>query len=248
MHHRVSRFHGTYLKFRAFFSEEFIALLLALFVFSVPVGASTRFENRSLFMKDTSPSVVTSYKVSLDYMTMTPVGSLDLLFCESPIPYEPCVTPSGLNVADANLIEQSGEVGFSILSKSANHITLTRNPTVIAGPGSKSSYTFDNIRNSVETGKAFAIRLRSHSTTDATGLQIDFGSVRGQVGKGIVIQTQVPPMLIFCVAGRVEENCASTNDDYYTDMGTLDDGATLTAQSQMAVGTNATGGFAITVS
>lgn len=247
MHHRVSRFHGMYLKFRAFFSEELIALLLVLFVFTVPAGASTRFENRSLFMMDPIPAAVTSYKISLDYMTVAPVGSLDLLFCESPIPDEPCVVPPGLNVANANLAEQMGETGFSILTKSPNHIVLTRTPTVIAGPSSKSTYILDNIRNSTNTNKAFAIRLRSHSTTNATGPQIDFGSVRGQVGKGITIETQVPPMLIFCVAGEVEEDCANTNDTYYTDMGTLSDEMTLTAQSQMAVGTNASGGFAITV-
>ena len=62
----------------------------------------------------------------------------------------------------------------------------------------------------------------------------------------IVIETQVPPMLIFCLAEVVEENCTDTNDNFYTDMGDLDSGATLTAQSQMAVGTNATSGFVIT--
>jgi hypothetical protein len=55
-------------------------------------------------------------------------------------------------------------------------------------------------------------------------------------------------MLIFCAAQQVQDDCASTNETYYTDMGTLASDKTLYAQSQMAVGTNATGGFAITVS
>lgn len=247
MHHRVPRFHGTYLRFRAFFSEELIALLLVLFVFTVPAGAATRFENRSLLMLSTTPNVTTSYKLSLDYMTVAPVGSLDMLFCMSPIPYEACVPPPGLDVSSVNLADQFGEEGFSILSKSQNHIVLTRPPAVIIEPGSKSSYLFENIKNPSDTSKAFSIRLRSHSTTNATGSQIDFGSVRGQVGSGISIETQVPPMLIFCVAQQVEDDCTNTNETYYTDMGNLDDNSTLTAQSQMAVGTNATGGFAITV-
>lgn len=247
MHRRVTRLEAFYLKLRVFFSEELIALLLVLFVFAAPAGASTRFENRSLFMQSTTPSAVTSYKVSLDYMTVAPVGSVDMLFCESPIPYEPCVTPPGLDVSSAVLSAQTGESGFSILSKSTNHIVLSRPPTVIAGPGSKSTYTFDNIKNPIDTGKAFSIRLRSHNTNNATGVQIDFGSVRGQVGDGITIQTQVPPMLVFCVAQEVYENCGGSNGTFFTDMGSLDDGTTLTAQSEMAVGTNASGGFAITV-
>lgn len=247
MHHRVSRFHNTYLKFRAFFSEEFIALLLVLFVFAAPAGASTRFENRGLFMQSTLPGVTTSYKLSLDYMTMAPVGSLDMLFCISPIPYEACVPPSGLDVSSAVLSEQMGEMGFSILSKTANHIVLSRTPTMIVQPGSRSSYLFDNIQNPTNTAKSFSIRLRSHSSTDTTGPQIDFGSVKGQVGDGITIETQVPPMLIFCAAQIVDDNCVDTNGTYFTDMGDLDENSTLTAQSQMAVGTNATGGFAITV-
>lgn len=247
MHHRVSRFHAMYLRVRALFSEEFIALLLVLFVFSVPAGASTRFENRSLYMQSTLPEVITTYKLSLDFMTIAPVGSLDMLFCESPIPYEPCVTPPGLDVASATLSDQTGETGFSILTQSANHITLTRTPMVIQGPGSRSTYTFEGVRSPQDTGKAFAIRLRSHSTSNATGAQIDFGSVRGQVGDGITIQTQVPPMLIFCVAQQVNEDCDVTNETFFTDMGNLSEESTLTAKSEMAVGTNASGGFAITV-
>ena len=198
-------------------------------------------------MQSTLPQVVTTYKLSLDYMTVAPVGSLDMLFCESPIPYEACVPPQGLNVSNATLSSQTGEAGFTILTKDTNHITLTRAPIVIQGPGSKSTYTFDGIRNPEDTGKAFAIRLRSHSTNNATGAQIDFGSVRGQVGDGITIQTQVPPMLIFCIAQQVYENCDGTNETFFTDMGNLDYKSTLTAKSEMAVGTNASGGFAITV-
>jgi hypothetical protein len=56
----------------------------------------------------------------------------------------------------------------------------------------------------------------------------------------------VPPMLIFCMAQQVAQNCAGTNDTYYTDLGTLDSETTLTAQSEMAVGTNASQGFVIT--
>ena len=53
-------------------------------------------------------------------------------------------------------------------------------------------------------------------------------------------------MLIFCLAQQVEENCTGTDDTYFKDMGELNSTSTVTAQSQMAVGTNASAGFVIT--
>lgn len=113
-------------------------------------------------------------------------------------------------------------------------------------PGAPSSYTFDNIVNPTDTTQAFSIRLTSHGSTDATGPQIDFGSVRSQVTESIVLETQVPPMLIFCLAQEVEIGCDETNKVYFSDMGDLDEKSTLSTQSQMAAGTNATAGFVIT--
>ncbi len=247
MHHRVPRLHGAFFKLRTLFSEELIALLLVLFVFAVPVGATTRFENRSLFMYDVAPGATTEYKFSLDYMTVESMGSLNLLFCESPIPHDPCVTPAGLDVSNATLSEQTGEAGFAISQKTANRIVLSRTPSMIAGPGSKSTYSFKNIKNPTDQTKAFSVRINNYGSTTATGPFIDFGSVRGSVGEGLIIQTQVPPMLIFCVAGEVEQDCSETNDNFFTDMGDMSDRQALTAQSQMAIGTNASAGFAITV-
>lgn len=226
-------------------SEVVLVILLALLLVTSPVSAAMRFQERSLYMHDVEPDVTTSYTVSFRYMSFASVGSVDMLFCVDPIPHHPCVAPEGLDVSDTELVEQVGEDGFSILHKSDNHIILSRTPELITAT-SPSSYTFNNIVNPSNSEQSFSIRLRSHSSVNATGPQIDFGSVKGQVAGGVIIQTQVPPMLIFCVAEEVADDCGSTNSNYYKDMGNLDPGATLTAQSQMAVGTNATGGFAIT--
>lgn len=220
-------------------------MLIAVFVLAAPVSATTRFQERGLYMNSAVPGATTSYTLSLKYMSPEQVGSVDLLFCYNPIPYEPCVTPAGLDVSGATLVAQSGETGFAISSQSTNHIVLTRPPSMIVS-GAPSSYKFDGIVNPTDTSQAFSIRLRSHGSTDATGPQIDFGSVRGQVTTEIMLETQVPPMLIFCLAQQVADDCQGTDDTYYSDMGELSPQSTLTAQSQMAVGTNATAGFAIT--
>lgn len=221
-----------------------LVLLLVVMVFVMPASAAMRFQDRSLYMNSTAPGEDTFYRVSFSYMSPDSVGSVDMLFCIDPIPHHPCVTPPGLDVSEAILSQQLGEVGFSITERSDNHLVLSRTPTVITD--NASAYTFENITNPDDPQQAFAIRLRSHASVDASGPQIDFGSIRGQVTEGIEIATQVPPMLIFCMAQEVSEHCTDSNEVYYHDMGELSPRTTLTAQSQMAVGTNATGGFAIT--
>lgn len=246
MQHRFLRFHRfAFINWRHVWSEEFLALLLVIFVFAAPASASTRLENRSLFMTSNVPGKTASYTVSFKYMTPVPINSVDMLFCVSPIPYEACVAPAGLDVSTASLSAQTGESGYSILTKTPNHIVLSRSSVTI--PSTQSSYTFDNIKNPTDTSQAFSIRLKTLSSSDGTGTQVDFGSVRGQVEPGIYIETQVPPQLIFCLSRQVELGCTSSDDTYYTDMGQLEADSTLVAKSQMAVGTNATAGFAVTV-
>jgi hypothetical protein len=244
MHHKLYRLHAFVFNWRHIFSEELVALLLVLFIFIAPAAASMRFQERGLYMNSSVPGATTSYTVSFRYMSPQAVGSVDMLFCVDPIPYHDCVTPPGLDVSNATLSSQLGEAGFAILSKDTNHIILSRAPSMITSIGS--SYKFDNIKNPTDTSQSFSIRLKSLGSTDGTGAQIDFGSVKGEVTDGIGFETQVPPMLIFCLAQEVDNGCSSTNDIYYQDMGILSPTSTLTAQSQMAVGTNASGGFAIT--
>lgn len=247
MRDRVYRTHVRATQWRHIAPEVIVALALSLLMLVPSAGAAAlRLQERSLYINNQEPGATTYHKVSFRYMSPLPVGSVELLYCVDPIPYHACVTPEGLDVSDAELIEQTGEVGFSILSRTENRIVLTRNPASIP-VNNESSYTFDNIKNPTNTAESFSVRLKTLSSYDATGPQIDFGSIKGQVTTGIVIETQVPPMLIFCLAEEVEEGCTSTNETYYKVMGELSETDTLSTQSQMAVGTNATAGFAITV-
>lgn len=245
MKHRLFRLHGFLFKWRTILSEEVLAVFLAFLVFMPLAAVPMRFSERSLFMQSTVPSATTSYTVSFQYMTPEAVGSVDMLFCIDPIPYMPCVTPPGLDVSNAVLSEQTGETGFSISTQSTNRIVLSRTPSLIPPGGNFASYKFDNIKNPVNTTPSFSIRLKSLASTNGTGPQIDFGSIKGQISNPIEIETQVPPMLIFCAAGEVQDDCSSTNENFFTDMGEMSADSTLIAQSQMAVGTNATAGFVI---
>lgn len=248
---RIRRFryklNSLFYFWREGWTELALVGLLVVFAFLAPAEASTRFTERSLYMNSTVPSAVTDWTVSLRYETPAAVGSLDLLFCEDPIPYMPCDIPPGLDVSQAILDSQLGEAGFVIDqgTHTQNHILLKRTSTMIS-TADVSHYAFKNITNPSNTTPAFSIRLKSLASSDGSGPQIDFGSVRGQVTDSISIETQVPPMLVFCLARQVELYCTDNDNTYYTDMGDLTDDATLVAQSQMSVGTNATNGFTIT--
>ncbi len=220
-----------------------IGVLIVLFI-APSAGAAMRLQERSLYINNDEAGERSMYRLGFRFMSPVPVGSFELLFCNDPIPYHPCEIPTGMDVSGVSLTGQTGETGFSISQQTTNRLLFTRSAN-LPGPD-RSTYTFENVLNPIDINQAFAVRIKTFTSSDGTGPQVDFGSVRGQVIKGIRIETQVPPMLIFCLAEQVEYNCTGTNDVYYSDMGDLSPTETLTAQSQMAVGTNASAGFVIT--
>lgn len=256
---KVKRLSVGLLPHRLFVVQTALLLVCSFVIFTSQASAVIRFNNRSLTINNSEPGATTQYTISLTYnnqaVPSTTVGSIDLLFCYDPIPSEPitaqnpvdhhpCVTPTGLDVSNAALSNQTGETGFTILSKSTNHIILTRTPGAVSEM--PSSYTFDNIVNPTDETQSFAIRLSSYSSTDATGQVLNLGSVVTQIGEGVTLETQVPPQLIFCLGKTVDMNCQSDDGIHYTDMGDLSPDTTLTATSQMAAGTNASNGYVIT--
>lgn len=225
-------------------AQTLLLVLCSFVIFTSQASAVVRFTNRSLLIYDAEPSAVTTYEISLTYTTTTSIGSLDIQFCTDPIPDDPCTSPTGLDLSHAVLSSQTGVMGYSILSETANHIILTRTPGVVGQ--TPSVYTFSNVTNPSTIIYGFSARLSDYASSDATGTAVDLGSVISATNPGISINTQVPPMLMFCVAQQVSQDCSAMSGGNFTDMGTLSATNTLTATSQMAAGTNASGGFAIT--
>jgi len=225
-----------------------LLLVCSFVIFTAQASAVVRFTNRSLFMLDPTPAATTTYTISFTYNTedvpTTTVGSIDLLFCFDSLPEDPCDTPAGIDVSNAVLSAQTGEMGFHILSASSNHIILTRTPGAVGA--TPSSYTFENIHNPNSSEHSFAIRMNDYASTDATGPSINTGGVVGQTASGVTLETQVPPILVFCVAKYVAPDCSSSDGGNYSDLGEVASDTPLTTTSQMAAGTNASGGYVIT--
>jgi hypothetical protein len=223
--------------------QTMLLLLCSFVIFTSQAFAVIRFTDRSLSVYDNNPGVTTNYKVSFTYTTQTTIGSVDMLFCMDPIPTDPCDPPAGLDASHATLTGQSGETGYSISTQASNHLVLSRTPQAVGN--TPSVYDFNGIVNPTDTSHSFSIRLSDYASNDASGTLVDLGSVISEITEGIVLETQVPPMLIFCVGQQVSQDCTSSSG-YYSDLGTLDPGNTLKASSQMAAGTNASGGYVIT--
>jgi len=234
------------LSWRWVIAQSLLLVVVGCFAYSTAQARIViRFEPRSLFVYDINPGATTKYVVTLGYTTQTSVGSLDMQFCIDPIPYDPCVAPTGLDVSNAVLSDQTGETGYALQVLSSNHVLLTRTPGVVSN--TLSTYTLDNIVNPTFESHSFSIRLSDYASTDGSGPIIDLGSVLTQITEPIIIETQVPPQLIFCVAGQVSFDCANNSGGNYTDMGSLQPDRTLMATSQMSAGTNASNGYSIQV-
>lgn len=228
---------------RLVLAQTVLLLLCSFVIFTSQASAVIRFTNRSLLVSDVTPGAITKYTISLTYTTQTTIGSLDMLFCMDPIPTDPCDPPAGLDVSHATLSNQSGETGYNISTQTTNHLVLGRVPQSVGN--TPSVYELSGVVNPTDTSHSFSIRLSDYASSDASGTLVDLGSVISEVTNGIILESQVPPQLIFCVGGQVSQDCTQSSG-YYTDMGTLSPNDTLTAVSQMAAGTNASGGYVIT--
>lgn len=230
-------------------------ILLMVWVVAQPARAA-KFTNRSMYINSARASDTTYYIISFQYTTPANIGSVKMEFCTTPIPSFQCVAPSGLDVSNAVLSAQSGETGFSIGSQTANEIILSRTASLASG---LSSYRFDNVINPDGTGGGadprepehektnFYVRLTSHVSNDGTGAEIDFGSVANMITPEVGIYTQVPPILIFCAAGTINDDECTDMDGDFVNFGELEPDQTYYTKSEFQAFTNAQYGYSVTV-
>lgn len=224
--------------------EKTLSILICFIMLSGHTSAVIRFGDRSLMIDRSEPGVTTNYRVSFSFTTQVPVGSVDMKFCIDPIPYMPCDPPTGLDVSHAVLSSQTGETGFGISTQTSNHLVLSRISPAVVG-SAQSTYVFTGVVNPTSMAHSFSIRLSDYASTDATGTPIDVGSVVNMITNDIFLETQVPPILTFCLAQKVSADCTFSEGGNFSDLGNLSPDETLFAQSQMGIGTNASSGFAV---
>jgi hypothetical protein len=202
-------------------------------------------QDRSIIISTGVPSAVATHLFKFNEATTNNIGSIVFEYCSnSPIRFEPCTPPAGLNVSSANLTLQTGNTGFSIdnVDTTANTIVISRavSPGVI-GP---SSYSFSNITNPSAPGESVFVRIWTHASTDGSGPQIDGGAVAFAVQNVFNVGAYVPPFLKLCVGITVAPDCSTLVGDSL-DLGDLSFIKANAGQSQFATATNDPSGYVI---
>lgn len=197
---------------------------------------------RSLVIGDVNPGATTTHTITFTYGSSTDVGSVKFEYCTSPLPDLPCDAPVGLDVSGATLTSQTGETGFTILNSSANSIILTRTPA--APINNASGYVFSPVVNPTGAPDTFYVRISTHQSIDASDAFIDYGAVVNATTQAIKLNTEVPPILKFCVGLTIAADCSSAGENLI-DLGDLSSTKVSSGSSQMMAGTNAQFGLAI---
>ena len=223
-----------------------LSLLLLFAVFSLPTNAADLVQRR-VDIGSSDPLETTQYTVRFNLPGISGMGSISILFCgNSPLPEDPCTPPTGFSATGAGLVNQTGEVGFSIdASSTANHIILTRPAQTTTA--TSLSYQFDDIVNPQTANTSFYARFATYETTDATGPVTDDGSVALSTAEQLNVTLFVPPYLEFCVGISILSQDCTTATGNQVNIGTLDTDQTATGISKFLAATNAPGGYTVQV-
>lgn len=177
--------------------------------------------------------------------TTTALGSVEIEFCSNnPFPGAPCTPPNGFDLTGASLSNQSGNTGFTIHpSSNINRIVLTRIPSLPSGVAS--TYQFDNVINPSTVGSYF-VRLRTFSSTDASGGPIEEGGIAFAINDLFNVASEVPPYLKFCTGVTIVNYDCSTATNFFINLGEFSASSASSASSEFVLATNA--GYGLSVS
>jgi hypothetical protein len=224
----------------------FLSLLLLLTYFTVipPRVSALQLPGRRLYIQNSQPGASALHAFSFSYVSSSAIGSVVFEYCTDPFYELPCDAPPGVDASGAVLTDQSGETGYSILSAQTNRIVLTR-PSVVPTQNS-SSYTFNPVINPTGAAATFYVRMTTYASTDGSGPYMDFGAVVNSTTTSVLVSSEVPPILKFCVGLVLADDC-STADESVIDLGDLATSRVARGSSQMLAATNAEFGLAISV-
>ena len=224
---------------------DLVAVLLLLQAFPLVIHADPpRLSYRSLTLQNSEASIATSYAFSFTINSSDIVGSMDIQFCSNtPLEYDSCTTPVGMDDSNAQLSNQDGLTDFNVTSVASNEVILSRTPSLINAPLTQ-TFTLTNVVNPSSIGGYYA-RVSVFSSSNITGPAINYGGFAFAISSNVQISSYVPPYITFCVGISIPQyNCLSASGDYI-DFGNLDPNTTAYAASQLLAATNASDGYII---
>ena len=218
-------------------------LIVIVFIFSLILtifyGSSLALgiENRYVFMSNNSPSSRNvTYQIGFSFSNNQTLGSVVVESCSnSPLIDINCEAPDGFSWTESFIYDQSGVEGFSISNTtSGNRLVLALSNPVAINQGVNQQFTLNGIINPSSPGSLY-FRILTYESLDGTGPITNSGGVAAQINDYLVISTEVPPMLYFCIGISISGfDCASTTGSYI-DFGELSSSSPSVSSSQFVV-------------
>lgn len=189
------------------------------------------------------------------------VGSIELLYCTTPLPGTTCTAPTGLDASTVTTVGGTSATGWSHGTSgnapTASRLRITHTPASMTGAqqfafGTGSGGANDYIKNPTTDNQSFFIRITTFSDAAWT-TTVDQGTVANSTAQQIDITAKVQEVLNFSVGSTPTAptaSCAAFSDNGALALGdptegTLSFSQAYDAHSYFRVNTNANGGTLI---
>ena len=221
-----------------------ISVMIYNLGFATVYGAKINDRYIKISSSQTSATNVT-FQIGFNLTSSSNVGSIEFQFCSnSPLFNDVCTVPTGINVSTASLVAQTGQTNFSLLpATSQNLIVMSRSPSSTS-PGPV-SYTFNNITNASAEGTEYVRIETFSSSTPSTTTVINHGGLAYALNNQLAVNAEVPPFIYFCSAVQISHLNCQDSSGHNINFGTFSPQTSVTATSQLLVGTNGQNGYTI---
>jgi hypothetical protein len=190
------------------------------------------------------------------------VGSIKFEYCT--LAAGTCTLPGDagngnlVNTTGATLLNETGATGFTMVNTTNGAPYLTRTAAAIGNGTDPTALTYrlGNIVNPSDLANpnlTFFVRISTYSGTNGSTGLIDSGTVAASTATQIILQGIMPESLIFCTGATIDVSATDLPQCNTATSGAINFNqlfspqGTTWATSQMAASTNATTGYAITV-
>ncbi len=229
-----------------------IALVLALValqsVFNAKVSAAQITARKVTLSNSAGAGTGVTYTFNFTVPTATVIQSMQAQVCTTAS--GACSTPSGFLNNTSTLVSQPTNLGdasgWTVNTSTAGSLRIANSGNVAAPTGAQ-TVVFGNVTNPTAQNTTFFARISTFSDAAWT-TSIDTGTVAASTAQAISLSATVDETLTFCTgtSGVTTSSCAGATGSAVA-LGTLTASTTGTGLSQMGVGTNGGGGYAITV-
>jgi hypothetical protein len=245
--------------FTRIFSAFILVAAILVQTFQATTVSAAQITNRKLTLIGVAPNggskpgVAANHLFDFNLPGGTNVGSIKFQYCTTAAKVTPgidCNLPSNMVTTGATRFSESGATGFTNINTSTNGTVIISRTAAAAASGAV-SYQLNNIVNP-DVNMTFFVRISTYNSLDATGAEIDSGTVTAATTNPIDVSGTMPESLVFCAAETIGLNggvpdCATATDAAIAFNQLFSPTDTATASSKLVASTNAGAGYSITV-